>query len=59
VTAETRAVVETLGRSLVRLRSAVEQPKTEATAEDLYSRLRAHLTALTGRHARLTEMAGR
>jgi len=128
VTAETRAVVETLGRALVRLRSAVEQPKTEwtrdsaiqrfeftfelawkavarvareegiecpsprtafrtalklgwitddenwltmlddrnrashtyneATAEDLYSRLRAHLAALTGLHARLTEVAG-
>lgn len=128
MTAETRAVLETLGRALVRLRSAVEQPKTEwtrdsaiqrfeftfelawkavarvareegiecpsprtafrtalklgwitddenwltmlddrnrashtyneATAEDLYSRLRAHLAALTGLHARLTEVAG-
>ena len=128
MTAETRAVLETLGRALVRLRSAVEQPKTEwtrdsaiqrfeftfelawkavarvareegiecpsprtafrtalklgwitddenwltmlddrnrashtyneATAEDLYSRLRAHLAALTGLDARLTEVAG-
>jgi nucleotidyltransferase substrate binding protein (TIGR01987 family) len=129
VTAEARAVVETLGRALVRLRAAVEEPKTEwtrdsaiqrfeftfelawkavarlareegiecpsprtalrtalrlgwiaddeiwltmlddrnrtshtyneAVAEELYSRLRAHLTALTGLHARLTEVSGR
>lgn len=129
MTAEARAVVETLGRALVRLRAAVEEPKTEwtrdsaiqrfeftfelawkavarlareegiecpsprtalrtalrlgwiaddeiwltmlddrnrtshtyneAVAEELYSRLRAHLTALTGLHARLTEVSGR
>ena len=129
MTPETRAGVDTLGRALVRLRSAMEQPKTEwtrdsaiqrfeftfelawkavarmareegieclsprtalrtalklgwiaddenwltmlddrnrtrhtyneAIAEDLYSRLRAHLTALKGLHARLTEVAGR
>ena len=128
MTPEARAVVDTLGRALVRLRSAMEQPKTEwtrdsaiqrfeftfelawkavarvareegiecpsprtafrtalklgwitddenwltmlddrnrtshtyneATAEDLYSRLRAHLAALTGLHSRLTEVAG-
>jgi nucleotidyltransferase substrate binding protein (TIGR01987 family) len=129
VTVEAGAVLDTLGRALVRLRSAVEQPKTEwtrdsaiqrfeftfelawravarlareegiecpspraalktalklgwiaddenwltmlddrnrtshtyneATAEDLYTRLRSHLVALTGLHAGLTEVARR
>ena len=38
MTAETRAVVETLGRALVRLRSAVEQPKTEWTRDSAIQR---------------------
>ncbi len=40
-------------------RNRTSHTYNEATAEELYSRLPAHLAALTGLHARLSEAGGR